>query len=337
VSQYDSFLGNILRILYRANPDLLNSSERNFTYASLRDFESLDDVRNHILEKEIETVLRDSHASQFDWMEKKFDLSLRNGLTVWPKFIELTERRNLFTHCNGVVSAQYLSVCDKHKVAFDPRPKLNDQLRVRPDYFYGAYKCLFEIGAKLANVLWRKAIPQKRAAADEHLTNFIYDLVVHERYELAISLSDFALNTPPISKNCDEDSRLRTIINMAQAHKWSKQQDIALLVLKRDSWATRNDVFQLAVAVIRDDFNGASVLMKRIGPDGKITANDYRDWPLFQEFRKTKEFTAAYQDVFGCEFQPLDRDPLHKLFSRSGSAMIGPVARALTGDTDPSN
>jgi hypothetical protein len=116
VSQFDSFVGDTLRALYRAKKDLLNSSERTLTFSALNDFANLDDVRAHILEKEIENVLRDSHAGQFEWMEKKFDVALREGLAVWPTFIELTERRNLFTHCNGIVSPQYLAVCDKHKV-----------------------------------------------------------------------------------------------------------------------------------------------------------------------------------------------------------------------------
>jgi hypothetical protein len=214
----------------------------------------------------------------------------------------------------------------------DPRPRLNDTLGVPPAYFDGAYECLFEMGAKLAHVLWRKMVPHENSDADAHLTNLIYDLVLHERYDLAIALADFALNTPPIAKHCDEDSRLRIIINLAQAHKWARHQERALAALRRDNWSTRSYAFQLAVAMLRDDFSTAAARTRKLGPDGGIDANDFRDWPLFQEFRKTDVFFATYQEVFGSAFQPLDRGPLHFLFTHKGTRMIGPATRAISED-----
>lgn len=89
-------------------------------------------------------------------MENNFKIPLREGLEVWAKFIEITERRNLFVHCDGIVSKQYLEVCNKHGFDFSKPLSVGEKLDVVPDYFESAYECLFEVGVKLGHVLWRK-------------------------------------------------------------------------------------------------------------------------------------------------------------------------------------
>jgi hypothetical protein len=175
VSQYDAFLGAILRTLYVLRPELLNISERQITYADLVGFGSIQSARDHILEKEVETVLRKSHSEQFDWLESKFALPLRKDLDVWPRFVELTERRNLFVHASGIVSQQYLDVCSKHGVNHAEAVTRGQTLEVTQSYFQEAYDCIIEIGVKLAHTLWRKVLPGDRASADQNLNNVCYE------------------------------------------------------------------------------------------------------------------------------------------------------------------
>lgn len=116
LSQYDSFLGGLLRAFFHLRPELLNASERTLTLKELQTFESIDAARGYIVEKEVEAVIRKSHVEQFEWMEDRFEIQLRKGLNVWPTFVEVTERRNLIVHCGGTVSSHYLSVCKQHGV-----------------------------------------------------------------------------------------------------------------------------------------------------------------------------------------------------------------------------
>jgi hypothetical protein len=104
VSRYDALVGNLVRALFKQKPEALRSSERTFTFAELSQFQSMESAREFIVEKEVETLLRKSHSEQFDWLEKRFDIKLREGLAAWPAFVEITERRNLFAHADGVVS-----------------------------------------------------------------------------------------------------------------------------------------------------------------------------------------------------------------------------------------
>jgi hypothetical protein len=123
ISEYDAFLSRLVLALFEGQPGLLNSIKREIPFNELIGFTSITEAKEYVLEKEIETLLRGSHTEQFDWLESKFSIKLREGLAIWPAFIEITERRNLFVHTSGRVSSQYLAVCQKHGVKFEKLPK----------------------------------------------------------------------------------------------------------------------------------------------------------------------------------------------------------------------
>ncbi len=92
VSQYDAFLGRLLRVIFLSRPELLNASEKTFSFEQISAYPSIEAVRDFLVEKEVEAVLRSSHTDQFKWIETRFELPLRKGLAIWPQFVELTER-----------------------------------------------------------------------------------------------------------------------------------------------------------------------------------------------------------------------------------------------------
>lgn len=300
ISQYDAFLGRVIRTILHIKPEILNSSEKNLTYSQLIKFSSLDEVKELIIEKEIETVLRKSHSEQFDWLENKLDMPLRKDLSIWPKFIELTERRNLFVHCNGIISSQYISVCNEHKVEHQTECRVGGSLSVTPEYFYDAYMCIFEVGVKLAQVIWRKLQPTMLADADDNLNDICFSLICKEEYKLAIKLLEFA--THILKKWGSDVNRRMFIINKAQCYKWDGQNDTCVRIINSEDWSSCDYRFLLAKSVLLDDFNRASELMCSIGVNGPVKKSDYRDWPLFKEFNKSEIFNSTYKAIYGEEF-----------------------------------
>jgi len=87
ISQFDAYLGKLIKEIYQLFPEKLNECEKNLTYAQLMDFISLEEAKNHIIEKEVESVLRESHSFHFDWLEKKINTPLRKSLPIWTTFI----------------------------------------------------------------------------------------------------------------------------------------------------------------------------------------------------------------------------------------------------------
>ncbi len=153
---YDSFFGKILRYIFMVRPQILDSSERTLKYSDLLEFADIPEAREYLVEKEVESAIRKSHVEHFAWLEKKLKTSFNKNLRSWPDFVELTERRNLFVHTDGVVSSQYLQVCKQHKCDMDTNIKTGMLLDVSKEYFENAYRYLYEIGFKLGHVIWRR-------------------------------------------------------------------------------------------------------------------------------------------------------------------------------------
>jgi len=305
VSQFDAFLGRLLRVLFLLRPELMASSERSLTLSQLLELGTIESATEYLLEKEIETVLRKSHVEQFSWMENKFDIKLREGLASWPIFVELTERRNLFAHSNGVVSDQYLAVCRGHGVQLPSDCSRGTNLDVGPDYFKQAYCCVYEIGVKLAQVLWRKLRPDQLEEADRSLTSVTYDLILSGRYDLACNLLDFACKT--LKKHGSEESRLIMTINRAQAYKWAGDEEKCRKILDDEDWSACGSQFHLAVAVLEDDFDEAALLMRSIGAKGVMRETEYQEWPIFRKFRPSSQFAEAYEELFGKAFVHIEK------------------------------
>ena len=300
VSAFDAYLGDLLRAMFYLKPDLLQASQRPLTFKELTEFETLDKAREFILEKEIESVIRESHTKQFEWMETRFSTPLRKGLESWPFFIELTERRNLFVHCSGTVSSQYLEVCKKH-AADTKELKVGDNLHVEPDYFSEAFECLYEIGVKLAHVLWRKLDDADLNASDGALIENSFELLKDSDYSLTTRLLEFAVSGLP--RHASALNKRTLLVNLCIAYKFSDQPAKCLQALDSQDWTDCDERFQLASAVLRDQFSRAGEIMHSLGNQSTtIPRHAYETWPLFREFRKSPEFLAEFKSLFGEEF-----------------------------------
>ncbi len=297
ISEFDAFAGATLKTFYRLRPDALASSERKMTYSELVTFDSLEAAREHVVEKEVETFLRSSHSAQFDALETKLGITLRKDLPIWKDFIELTERRNLFVHSDGVVNNQYLQVC--RDAGHDCSGiKKGDVVGASQKYFSQSHEILYELAAKLSHVLWRKLSPDDREAADGHFSGtLIYDLLCEKRYRLARTLADFGVAT---FKSWGSDYfRRALIVNRAQAYIWDGQREQGLRILAAEDWSAANNEFHVCIAALRQDFRAAIQYMKALGPKAVPKKDGYRDWPVFREIRKTAEFQDAFMEMFG--------------------------------------
>lgn len=307
VSQYDAYIGSLIRRVFIIKPELLNSSERNMTFSKLSQYNSIEEAKEYIIEKEIESVLRDSHYNQFKWLENKLNMTLTKDLPSFCDFIEITERRNLFVHSNGIVSSQYLAVCNKHKYQFDSIITTGQELSVDKKYFTKAYRVLFEIGIKLSQVIWRKLLPNDLENADLSLNYIIYRLLQRREYKLAINLSEFA--TTILKKHSSQEVKLIFNVNKAQSYKWNNQDEICSKMMKGMDWSAMSDKFKLSKAVLLDDYETAYKLMRKIGKDqDEMPQEGYKEWPLFNKIRQEKRFKEVYEEIYNEEYEFIKYD-----------------------------
>lgn len=298
IAQYDCFVGRLVGCCLEAKPEMLSATDKVLTYGQILSFGSLEDAQRALIHKEVESVLRSSHAEQFDWFEKRLGTSLRKDLKVWPAFVELTERRNLFAHADGRVSEQYISKCKGAGVKLDENVVAGSVLSVSEEYFEHSCNVILEISLKLAHVAWRRLLPTELEKANHHFVSLTYDLLENGRYHVCIELVNFA-EASPIWKSAEERDRLICIVNKCIAlREINENEELKQNVTKTD-WDTRSFEFQLARHVLLGQWDAACSIMRKIGAEGYVTKEFYRVWPLFRGFRDTTMFGETFNTVFG--------------------------------------
>ncbi|RYY00969.1 MAG: hypothetical protein EOO53_20390 [Gammaproteobacteria bacterium] len=304
ISEFDSFLGKLIREIFNVKPEILNASEKNLTFARLLELNSIEEAKEFIIEKEVEAVLRESHSEHFNWLESKLGITLRKDLPVWEKFIEITERRNLFVHCDGVISSQYLSTCRMNKVKFEKDYQVGEKLVVSQDYFDLTYKTLYEISVKLTQVVWRKLLPYDLEHADGSLNDICFELLKNKHYDLSDILLDFA--TTILRKHYNEETKNVFIVNKALSLKLGGNEEKCKEIVLAKDWSACSDKFKIAKEALLNNFDEVQRLMKKIGPDGEVNKASYKIWPLFEGFRKIPEFPVWYKEVFEEEYKAIE-------------------------------
>lgn len=298
-SAFDVYTGELLSALYKRKPELFSRLNRKIELVDVLTANSIDELKRSVLEEEIETFRRKSYVEQFSELESTFGLTLR-AFDRWPEFVECAQRRNLLTHCGGIVSEQYRSVCISENYPEKDLPLVGEKLGLGSKYFLQRCELMIEVGLKLGQTLWRKVLPNELADADKHLHHTQYDALFSHNWERAKIFGEFAVSQHKVSSEIEK--RL-SIINYSIALKFSGDEAGAQKVLNKMDWSASINDFRLAEAVLQDRFEDAAALMVKIGKSGEmITEGSYHTWPLFHMFREKEEFMAAYEEVFGHPF-----------------------------------
>ena len=181
VSIFDSFLAGLIRCIYSLKPELLLESNMNFLYRELVEYDSIKEVKKKIVETTIEKLFRDSHTEQIVWIEKSIGIKTLRDFAGWPNYIELTERRNLFVHSDGVVSSQYIDECKKSGYEVDGI-SIGSRLLADKTYFEQSYNLLYEMAIMLTQILINKLYIGKysedTSERDNILITCVFDLVI---------------------------------------------------------------------------------------------------------------------------------------------------------------
>jgi hypothetical protein len=301
VSEFDNLIANLIRLGFRTHPETLKkSSSKTTNYKRVFEFSTLDLFFENLIEKEVEIILRQSHSEQFASMEKTFSLEGLKNIIHWDKFIETTERRNIFVHCDGKVSQQYLDVCGKYQV------NLPDDCH----YLIKSYLIFVNVALILTQIMWRKLKPTEKENANAIISQTCFLLIKSESYDSALELLEFT-EANFFDKSTQDATRLTVTLNKAQVYKWRGESKKMENIINKLDFSAYSDEYKLAGLVLRDKFSDAASLVRKIGTESHyINEEAYREWPIFREFRQTSEFLDIFKVVFGREFNPTTEESL---------------------------
>ncbi|HEY0144456.1 MAG TPA: hypothetical protein VGF48_26465 [Thermoanaerobaculia bacterium] len=298
-SAFDAFIGDLVSALFERKPELFKKLNGQVPISEVLEARSIDDLRREILADEVESLRRKSYVDQFDALEKLFDVTL-TAFNRWPAFVELSQRRNLYAHCNGLISDQYVAICRKYDAPMPPDARVGKRLPLDRAYMENATRLIAEIALKLGQTLWRKTLPSELGLADQHLNRVALEALQFGEWSWASIIGEFALGQ---KKWSEEQARRIAVVNQAIALKFGGSNQAAVTLLDSFDWSASLPEFKLANAVLREQFDLAAEVMLRIGDNGELVEQSaYLDWPLFRDFRGTRQFAAAYESIYGEPF-----------------------------------
>lgn len=301
VSRYDEFLAGILFLVLEAHPEWLRSSEKTITYKELIELKSVALAMTGVIRKEIDTLMRGSHAEQIEFLDEKLKLGINEHFKRLPEFLELAERRNLFVHTGGQISQQYLENCRRYGAQVAQNLQLHDRLRVDEAYFQNAFEIAFELGLRVSQSAYRRLFPENLEAADKSLNHLAVRFLSSADWGLAENIADFNINIPEKLRARGE-YRYFAIINRAVAQKFSgKKFDNGLAGI---DWDAFHPKYKLAIQVLNDDFDSAEKSMQSDAVKEAIDKIGFRSWPLFRTFRDSPQFVRGYKALFNEDYIP---------------------------------
>ena len=302
VSLFDSFLAGLVRCVYNLKQDLLLESQQSFTYREIVKYDTTREVKKLIIDNTIDKLFRDSHKEQIQWFEKAFEVNTLKKFAGWGDFIELTERRNLFVHADGIVSGQYIEECTRNDYKLE-NINIGRKLKADNEYFEKSFRLLYEMAIMLTQILinnlylGREKFSTDTSVRDNIFINNVYELICEEHFDIAINVSKFAIGDAFKRNNKD-----KTFIelNLAQAYKWSGNEKECKAILQNLDTSAMNIDLQIPKKVLEEEYDEVYSMMKDLGKGSKIlTKEAYREWPIFREIRKQKEFEDTFEIIFG--------------------------------------
>ncbi len=304
VSQFDKYISDTIKFMLTLKPNLLNDSCKQISYTELIKYKTIEEYQSAIINEEIDAVMRGSHIKQLEWISKKINGSIKDDKELISKFVELTERRNLYVHTNGIVTSQYINTCIQEGFTFKQCPNIGDELYTDPDYFYDSVFVLIEIAGKITSFIIKKLHPENIEIGKNLLITYIYDNLEYKNYSIVRNLIKYLKIYSKLNRIED---MIVSINNIITYYLLNKDEEVKKQIEKLD-WSDCSDKFLLAKAVLQKDWVLSSKIMIKIGNTDELPQIFYHEWPLFELFRDTKEFKDAYKEVFKCDYDKIDSE-----------------------------
>jgi hypothetical protein len=290
-SHFEYLIAELLHSFYHLYPQALPSEERVLSLADLRTMGSIEDAENQLIEKEIDSLLRDTIEKQLDYFSSKrirVDLDQLGEYKNW--LIEIFQRRNLIVHNDGIVNKIYLSRVSEELL--DSEIENGTRLDVTEDYLNKAIETIHISGIILTQLCWRKWQKDSIDPAESIYIDLLYESLQEHKYSFTKQLQNFSLK---LEYTSDRIRRV-AIVNHAIALRELNQQEELNKLLDTLDWSSCALEFRAAIFALKgDEENLLRILPKAIAAN-EIQRFHLEEWPLFEPFRESENFRKQIQE-----------------------------------------
>ena len=285
ISELEVTVRHLMSATTALRPEAILSDGKSITFSELKNFTTVDEVEQYLIDKCVDEAIRGSLENWLDFFTKHFGIK-RQEVKFWPEIIEPMQRRHCHIHNRGKVSTAYLG----HVRATDH--SLGDELEVDVAYLKKAADFTYLFVYSLAWRLVTEFVPSNENAwslAEQVIGGPAYWLLKEGRFSALVQLEGVA----PLEKLAPRLS-LDIQTNIWLAYKFSGRFPEVEQKVQEFDVRDRSISFQLAKAALLDQTDTAAHLIK-VGLDtGELTKKDIVRWPLLKS--AYSEYKLIYQD-----------------------------------------
>lgn len=281
VGELEMFINQVARACFEARPAALDQGERTLTWSEIANYDSIADLRDWVVDRTIEDLLRGSLLDWVKFFEKRFGISEIKAARSFEA-VESVQRRHCIVHNAGMASQQYLDKLADFPISVE----LNDALEVDADYLQRAADTMFLVGYSLAWSLGMKLNPEPEW--NEHLvgdlTNRTMFLLQEQRYDLVRRIGE-AVPLDSMKGENGEYCAFVFRVNRWIAFKELGEFDRVRKEVEAYPVSTRSNSYKLAKLALLDENEEAHELSQRMIRDGDLYQSHLLTWPLLRGVR----------------------------------------------------
>jgi len=129
----DALITDILAAVLVGQPNLLKTSKKTLTYDQVVDLQSIDSIVSYLAGREMLEFSYASVEKQSKWIEDRLGIQLTRSESHLIRLIEMSARRNLLVHNNGIVNDIYLRLVSNSTYSAGQRVRVTDEYWAQSD------------------------------------------------------------------------------------------------------------------------------------------------------------------------------------------------------------
>lgn len=324
VADFELFVLRVTTAWLTYNDDHLAARERKLTFREISELDSIEQLRESMVQAYLEDLMRKSASGWFGEFCKMFAVSSIEGADDFTTQ-EVFQHRHIIVHHGGLVSRQYLEALSKYPLTVS----IGDHIPVdlaRVESAANALACVAHSIAMSALSTSSKQ-PADREQMETEAGELTYILLLLRRNVVVDRfVSGFNL------------TRVHRVFSREQirVNGWIAKRRLGTLskvASQVEAWDVSGsaDSFKLAKLILTGKRPQAVAMAKSMMENGRMSSYSVASWPLFEEIRDEVLAPAGADD-------PDSQEQLNGETDEPGSAAAGqPVLEAYEGDPDASD
>jgi|GEM_PF-4893184 len=332
VNAWERALGELVAWKLSADPDAL-PKDRMMSLSDVMSFSDFDEVRRHVVEGEVADFLKSkTTVEQIKYFKDEFGADLKSQFPGVDELCEIILRRHAVVHAGGIASSEYCRRVSKLKKLPGTPIDKGKRLPLDAGYIQRAWSVIFSAGVVLTHLVAKthargKHCKEDEETADSFLINAAFNGIKSKQYEAAIAILEYA-HAPRLAST---SSDLMVLVNLAQAYKWSGNEEKCRALLNEHDWESCSANFRLCVAALKDDDNLLRKELAVAAKEGSVGIAELYEWPVFQKVRSGDHFPALLKDIYGDDAVIPTRSEPTKLLNFGTDSTMSELLQGIVG------